>query len=482
MKPLLALLALLLLAAAAPPVASGPIRLCPDTGGPCARADLTQVRLAGEGATLVRTVTVAPDALPLSRPLMIQVIALASAEVRWNGVLIGRNGVPGRDRMSETPGRFVASFVVPATLVRPGDNLLAVRLSAHHLWLPVRRPVHMIEVTPYETPALPGLGDYLPALLVLGALAAAFVYFAATALGDRGDKGARLLAFAAGAAMLQLVTEVIRAFVAYTYPWHLARVGAIALLAAGTAIAVTAYAARRFAPEWRRRLTGATAVAALASLVLLPWYDLKALGAILAGALALAIAAARGLRRRRAGAAAGLAAALACVALMAWQRTAFLDRAYYLLLAAALVALVVEQVANLRRARADRDRERARAGELAARLARAEREGEAIVQLKDGTRAHRVAESDILSVRAADDYCDVALADGRSLMVTMSLARFLATLPPRFVRVHKSHAVNRAHVARIEPRPGGGRMLILSDGAAVPIGRAYAAATLRGLS
>ena len=127
------------------------------------------------------------------------------------------------------------------------------------------------------------------------------------------------------------------------------------------------------------------------------------------------------------------------------------------------VALVVEQVATLRRARA-------------------EREGEAIVLLKDGTRAHRVAENDILYVRAADDYCDVALADGRSLMVTMSLARFLATLPARFVRVHKSYAVNRAHVARIEPRPGGGRMLVLSDGSAVPIGRSYTASVARDLS
>jgi DNA-binding LytR/AlgR family response regulator len=249
-----------------------------------------------------------------------------------------------------------------------------------------------------------------------------------------------------------------------------------------TAISIVAYAGQRFAPDWRRRLIAATALAALASLILLPWYDLKALGAILAGALALAVAAARGLRRRRSGAAAGLAAALACALLMAWQRTAFLDRAYYLLLAAVLVALVVEQVANLRRARAERDRERARAVDLAARLARAEREGEAIVRLKDGTRAHRVAESDILSIRAADDYCDVALADGRSLLVTMSLAHFLAMLPARFVRVHKSHAVNRAHVTRIEPRPGGGRMLILSDGSAVPIGRSYTAAALRDLS
>ncbi len=88
-------------------------------------------------------------------------------------------------------------------------------------------------------------------------------------------------------------------------------------------------------------------------------------------------------------------------------------------------------------------------------------------------------EGDILSIRAADDYCDVALADGRTLLVTMSLARLLETLPARFARVHKSYAVNRPHVASLAPRPGGGRMLTLSDGSRIPVGRSYGAAVAK---
>jgi DNA-binding LytR/AlgR family response regulator len=124
----------------------------------------------------------------------------------------------------------------------------------------------------------------------------------------------------------------------------------------------------------------------------------------------------------------------------------------------------------------------AHAAALEARLRRAEAAGETIVQLKDGSRVHRVAESDILYVRGADDYCEAALTDGRTILVTMTVARLLATLPAAFVRIHKSYAVNRAHVETVAPRPGGGRRLVLTGGASIPVGRSYggALASLRG--
>jgi hypothetical protein len=421
-------------------------------------------------------VTVRAGSLPLERPLMVQLVAMASAEVRWNGVVIGRNGMPGADAARERPGRFVAGFIVPPALVRPGNNLLEVHLSAHHLWLPVRRPVHLVGVGPYVSDPLPGLADYLPALLALGGLVASGLYFAAAWGSDRRDRQALLLALAAGAATLQLIAEVSRAFVAYSYPWHLARVGAVALLAAGGALPLLAYAALRFAPEWRRPAVLCAAAASAVGLLAVPWYDLKALSAIVAAAIAAALCAARGVAKRRSGARAGLAAALAALVLVGWQLTDFLDRGWFLLLATLLAALVAEQVTSLRTARAERDDQRRRASALAERLAKAERQGEPIIALKDGSRTHRVTESDIVYIRAADDYCEVVLSDGREMLVTMSLARLLATLPARFLRVHKSYAVNRAHVAETAPRPGGGRLLRLSDGSRVPVGRSYGAA------
>ena len=43
--------------------------------------------------------------------------------VRWNGRLIGRNGLPAETRSQEVPGRYFASFTVPPALLRPGAPL-----------------------------------------------------------------------------------------------------------------------------------------------------------------------------------------------------------------------------------------------------------------------------------------------------------------------------------------------------------------------
>lgn len=470
------LLALLwLLTAAAAPVASGPIRLCPveAPAADCPPIDLTELRLQGKEAVLVRTITVEPAALPLERTIGVRIIAMASSEVRWNGTVIGRNGVPGPDARHEEPGRFIAVFSVPPQLVRAGHNVVTVRLSSHHLWLPVQRPVHSFEVAPFEGETLPGLTDYLPALLMLGALAAACIYFAAAAVAERRNRAPLLLALIAAAGLLQLTAEVSRTFVAYTYPWHLARVGLIALLAAGIAVLAAAYAALRFAPGRRRLLIVGTTIAAAASVLLIPWYDLKALGAIMAGAVAIAAAGTSGIKRKDRAGWGAVAVAATIPLLIAWQLVSFLDSAWFILLAAVLVLLVAEQVHSLRRARAERDEERRRSAALAERLALAEHRGVPILALKNGSRTHRVAETDILFIRAADDYCEAMLADGRIMLVTMTLSRLLATLPTRFLRVHKSYAVNRAHVASLKPKSGGGRMLELSDGSEVPVGRSY---------
>lgn len=475
------LLALLVAAAAAPASAApgmkvGEVQVCPPDGS-CRAADLQTLPMASPETILERDVEIPRSALPLPRPLMVFVIAMASSEISWNGVPIGRNGTPGPDSASEKPGRFIATFAVPAELVRPGTNRVRARLSAHHLWLPVRRPVHVFDVGLYESPRLPGLTGYLPALLALGALAAAAVYFAASALLDRRGRLALLLALIAATAMLQLGVETARSFISYSYPWHLIRVAAIAMLAGITAVLLAAYAARRFAPGWRRAAPALAGAAALASLLLVPWYDLKAIGAIIAGAATLLACACRGARRGVPESWGGIAFALLLFALIGWQLTDFLDQSYYVALAAILVLLVGEQVLVLRRTRSAGEREALRAEGLEARLKdSASPPADRIARLKDGARTHQVPEARIVFARAADDYCEVRLEDGRTLLVTMTLSRLQQALSDRFVRIHKSYSVNSARVTALGPRPGGGKQLTLADGTVLPVGRAYLAA------
>lgn len=472
----------MLLAIAAPAraaeaqIATGPIRQCASVAdvASCRAVQLDALPLSEPEVVLARTVTVAPRTLPLARPLMVWVIATASSEISWNGVPIGRNGVPGADAAHERPGRFIATFVVPGRLVRPGENLVSARLSAHHLPLPVRRAVQEFDVGPYAAAGLPGLFAYLPALLMLGALLAACLYFAAAVLLDPADRGARLLAATAALLTVQLAVETARTFVSYPYPWQIVRLAAIALLSALVGLLAALYAAQRFAPGRLRSVAAATGAACLACLLLLPWYDIKALGALGAGMLAILYCGWRGRRDGVRGGGVAAGAALIFFALLAWQGTRFLDQAYYLFAAALLVGLVAEQSLTLRGARRARDVEEARARGLEEQLRRLSREPTgAVASLKDGARTHRIPEDEILFARAADDYSEVQLKDGRALLVTMTLARLQAVLSLRFVRIHKSYMVNAACVATVAPRPGGGRTLVLSNGATLPVGRAY---------
>ena len=263
----------------------------------------------------------------------------------------------------------------------------------------------------------------------------------------------------------------VRAFVAYAYPWHLARVGGDRLARGGDGGADRRLCRAALRAGLAARLRRPPPSPRCASLLLVPWYDLKALGAILAGVLALARL--RGARRCAAGRPPQAAICRArLVGLMAWQRTAFLDQAYYLLLAAMLIALVAEQVPSLRRARAERDAETRAPPPWPSGWRRAEREGEPIVALKDGSRTHRVAEGDILFVRAADDYCDVALKDGRTLLVTMTLAR-LPRRPPGALRPGPQELCGQpAHVVATAPARRR-TLLTLSEGTEIPVGRSY---------
>ncbi len=478
MRIILSVAAMLFLVAAGPhPIVSGSVRLCAEPpASQCRPVKLEDISIEQGEVTIQRKVEVSEQALPLSRPLMVRIVALASSEVRWNGILLGRNGVPAAIGAREKAGRYVATFPVPTHLVRPGPNVVSARMSAHHAWLPVKPAVRVFYVGPFQSQQLRGLWVYLPTLLMLGMLAAAGSYFLAVALSDRRDRGSLLLALLAGSAVLQIVVEVSHAFIAYSYPYYLARLVAVAGLASVTAVLIGTYAARRFAQGWEGLVALGVAGAAAVSILFMPWYGFKALGAILAGAAGLSVCAWHARNQQPRAASAGLATGLAVVALITWQGASFLERTYFAILAALLMILTIEQVRSLRRIRLERDAELKRAAALAERLARAERESEPIVVLRTGSHTRRVAESDILYVQAADDYCEVVLASGRRLLVTMNLARFLEAMSPQFVRVHKSYVVNREHVTGARPRPGGGRILVLCDHTGVPVGRTYGAA------
>jgi len=83
---------------------------------------------------------------------------------------------------------------------------------------------------------------------------------------------------------------------------------------------------------------------------------------------------------------------------------------------------------------------------------------------------------DIVCIHGASDYCEIAMRD-RTHLVRATLASMAERVgEERFLRVHRSHLVNIKAIANVEPRPNGGFMLIMINGARVPCSRAGAKA------
>jgi DNA-binding LytR/AlgR family response regulator len=89
----------------------------------------------------------------------------------------------------------------------------------------------------------------------------------------------------------------------------------------------------------------------------------------------------------------------------------------------------------------------------------------------------RLLLADVQWISAADNYIELHLPP-RSLLERATLADALARpgWAARFVRVHRSHAVNPAHVQRIQRLPSGEAVLTLSCGEPLRVSRGYRAA------
>jgi len=96
--------------------------------------------------------------------------------------------------------------------------------------------------------------------------------------------------------------------------------------------------------------------------------------------------------------------------------------------------------------------------------------------VRSAGRIDLAAFADIVALSGADDYVEVILADGRRFLHDTSLGDLERRLPAGFVRVHRSHIVNAAHVRSIRTLPGRRRVLGLTGGAEIPVSRSHAAA------
>jgi hypothetical protein len=329
-------------------------------GPGCARRSIDDIDPQGKVMWLKHVVSL-PDHAAQAGPLGVFVLAMASSEVFWNGQSLGRNGVPGARREDEVPGLLDADFFLPPSAIRPGPNLLVLELSSFHNPLRVHTPVHGIVIAPYRE-ALGWLSAfYLPSLMTAGVLVLAAIYFAVRFVTDRRDRSSLLVALMAGFSVAQLAAEAWRGFGAFPYPMQVPRLIAIALCSTGFGLCAAALVLRRFAPHRWLRYLAVAAVLTFAIAPFAPGFDPKALlGALIPICVAL-VTAIRAALRRTPGAGLTATALAGFVALVAVDPGRFLDRPFYMVVTALAFVLVLDEIRQLRHARAAEQATRAHA-------------------------------------------------------------------------------------------------------------------------
>ena len=408
-------------------------------------------------------------------PKGVYISGLAASEIYLNGVLIGANGAPGDSAADERPGRIDYAAHAPRDLFVAGENTLTLRLSSHYGFLTLAAPMQSLFITEYGAPAGRILQYYWPSLIMFGVFALGVLVFAAMAARAEKREEPIILAILSAALGAQLLTEASRGLISYPYPLHDWRLIGIVASAFLTALALLALTLKRFTPLTRNRRLASLGLAGLVLLLpvaLAPGFDGKTwMLLMLALALCALVCGLQALKGRRD--ALVFAAGFTLSALIALQtKSTFIDLHLYWLAGVFLIVLFVQQALTLLREQRIRQTETQRAEALDAALALARQAADpAVLTLESGGRTDYVRTQDITRIQAAGDYVELHYEDGRCVLYTITLARLEAQLPPTFLRVHRSHIVNTAHVLTLEREAGGGGRLSLRTGADIPVSR-----------
>lgn len=296
-----------------------------------------------------------PERDHLLQPLSLRISATAAYEVWWDGRLIGRSGSVGADRGSEVPGLLDNAFPIPAELATAGLHQLSLRVSTHYK---SKREAGYLFVMDVVQPGKIHAKDFksfqrLPVLGVVLLVAAFYLltYFTDDRRSDTLWFGLLCLGVAA-----MIVAESWRELFGYLYAYHALRLYAVLGLTALNAFLLTGFLSHRFFPRQWRSWSLLQGLMILGGYAYSITFDGKSM-AIMFGTLVLAtVLISRAAVQRQRGSWIALSGILFCLALMMWNRYAFMDQYFFLAFGGLLMVLMIAQALELRaRAQAKRD-------------------------------------------------------------------------------------------------------------------------------
>jgi DNA-binding LytR/AlgR family response regulator len=427
--------------------------------------DLESLTLPAGGGLLRAVFDIDRLAAQSGKPLGLYLSGTFSASAIWNGVSVGSKGSPGTSPASERAGPIDAVLYLPGNIVLPGQNILELRMSSHHLTHRVESIVHGtrgipgLRVAPYSANERRSIGYYAAPFIVSGIMLIALLILGMHGV-PKEDACRRVTLLLLSSLTLTAIAEVSRSMINYPYPFHDLRMLVILLSAVTAGIALILYASKAagLSAQWMARFAVVTSAVIAAALVT------GSIGTLPVRVLTLAagigsILAARGVLRRQPGAAVQLAAMAMLFAFALFDRDLFMDRSLY----AASVPLIAHLVL--------RDRGIQNPPQLPAGDEKSAGERNRIVITSGGTD-WIIPLEEIRVIHGAGNYSEVELSSGKRILDDRSLALLSAELPLPFFRIHRSHIVNLRHTTKLESLGSGKYVVELVDGSCVPVSRA----------
>ncbi|WP_167354842.1 LytR/AlgR family response regulator transcription factor [Pseudoalteromonas luteoviolacea] len=408
----------------------------------------------------------------IDTPLGLFFSAKASGEFYLNGQLIGRNGRPAISKEDEVQGVMDTVVYVPKELIKPRQNELVIKLSAHNSRSQLSDFISFAIITHYESPQDIVLRNYLPSFIPLGVLVIGFAFSCALAvLQSKGMRNVLLPMFALVVA-LQLLIEVSRGLISYEYSYQDMRLLAILLLSMLSGQCLLLYTIRSFVKnnQW---VWFAISMSITLAIVYFGTAieDKTVLAFQLPAAICLLITVYEAYQRHPFAMKHAIALFIFSAAIVV-KPNAFLDIYYYYFVAALMVFFFIQHAVAYKTEKSLKLQAQSNAQRLQHALDEyKEQQQPSKIKLNLSGKIEWVSSDGICFVKGARDYVEVMLSDGRCLLHNEGLATMENKLSATFLRVHRSYIVNKRFIQSLEKLPSGGGNLILTTGDALPVSR-----------
>ncbi|WP_299947337.1 LytTR family DNA-binding domain-containing protein [uncultured Microbulbifer sp.] len=411
----------------------------------------------------------------LTPPYGVFVLGKAASRVYLNGQLLGNNGTPAADKQ-EVPGTMDKVLYLPEVLLKDTGNEMVLELSGQHSLMELGYPLHFIGFGHYHDPRLivqqyRGMGLILTGAFLLGAL-----YFFTASYGRLGHRHQKLFGAMCLIAALQLLTEMSRGLVPYTYPWHDVRLVTVTILSLLFGMSILVYSSYKTMADHALHWIYTGLLVTVTAILLAPGFDSKTTAGVFFPLLVSLIQLLIVWRRQRQKARLGwfLVQLLIVITIVANQAS-FHEIIHFLIIAMLLMYLFVQQAKEYRLQQQQSKDDQQLIAKLEYKLAQnSQSDTPARLEVSSAGKTLWVPVSDILYCKAAGDYAELHLIEQGEKLYSGSLKQLEAQLPNTFIRVHRSFLVNLEQVVALSGKTvseAGGYHLQLTDGQAIPVSR-----------